>query len=418
MRSPLAWRHETRLALLLATASGVSYFYTMATQSPEQFGLASAVYVTAAEAWLEGADFYAVSPEHLPGYRFLYPPIVLLLFVPYAALGGMTLAYAGQSLLNLLTGGAIVLVLLRMLDRRDIELARVDRWLLAGFVFISPYGMPVLINGQTTMWVALGLAVGIEAVDRDRERVSGLAFGVAATLKVFPAALGLWLLRLRAWRAVAAALALGIGALLAGVLIFGVDVTEQYVTEVLLGRYERETYERVGSPSSPIGGVRRQLAGVGVAAEHLTLASAAVLAPVLAAGYRSVETDFDRLAAVLVTVIATLMFVPLQPLYFALLYVPVVLLLFRLEGGAARYVLIAGVLLTVMMVDYEPALGLASVLPASLFEPVESVLTAFYRVFLPTDVGMWLLAIAAIIVQVAPPGRWWRPRGSDPEPAA
>jgi len=78
--------------LFLGVLSGLSGVVMVPVASAEQFMLASDVYRHAAEAMLAGEDFYAVSPARLPGYRFIYPPIVILLF-------GLGLFFAAGSVL-------------------------------------------------------------------------------------------------------------------------------------------------------------------------------------------------------------------------------------------------------------------------------------------------------------------------------
>lgn len=392
-------RTSARVVLLLGVLSGISYTITTALMSPEQFGLATHVYVTATDAWLNGTNPYTVSPDHLPGYRFLYPPIVLLVFLPHALLDG-ALAIALQTVINLVAGLAIVGIIWRALERRGVALDRIDRVLILAFVLISPYGVPQLIQAQTTLWLALAFAIGFDAIDRDRERLSGFAFALAAIIKVFPAAVGLWLLRLRAWRAVAIAITTGISAILLGAVVLGPDLTVYYLTEVLLGRYEHQGYQRAADPFSTVGGVRRQLAGLfGLEGRWLTVVSLAVLMPILGLAYRHVETDLDRQTAALATVIALLLFLPLQPLYFPLIYFPLLVVLYRMEFGPARVALLVGILVTFVMIDLEPALAAIATLPPAVADPLSNVTIAAFTIALPPDIGMWALLLACVIYQ-------------------
>lgn len=388
------------MLLAISILSGVSYTITTALMSPEQFGLASSVYATAVETWLDGGNPYTVTPDHLAGYHFLYPPIALLVFLPHGLLG-LEGAYAIQIVANILVGLAFVWLLHGALDRRGISLKRIDIALIGGFVLLSPFGVSQLIQGQTTLWLALGVAIGIDAIDRHREDIAGASFAFAAIIKVFPAALGLYLLRMRAWRAVAVAIATGLGALLLGAILLGPDLTTHYVTEVLLARYERETYHRVTDPHTSVGGIRRQLGGLfGVPGGYMTPLSLAVLLPILGVTYWSVETDIQRQGAALATIVALLMFLPLQPLYFAFIFFPLVILLFTLEWGMARYLLLGGVLVSLVMIDLDPLLDFIVVLPEGMETVVAALATAFYQVALPTDIGMWLMLLACVAIQL------------------
>lgn len=397
---------DGRIVLALAILSGISYVATTAITSPDQFGLASDVYATAVDSWLSGGDLYRVSPDERPGFFYLYPPVTLLLFLPHALLGAGMGAYLLQTAINIVVVLAIALVLKRAIERRGVELSALDQGLLLGFVAISPYAMPHFIEGQVTLWLALALAVGFDAIDRDREALAGGAFAAAAVIKVFPAAIGLWLLRLRLWRGVLAAMAVGIGALVAGI-VFGPDLTERYITDILVNRYEGQTYDRVADITNDVGGIRRQLAGItGATGPWMTPVSLAILVPLLALAYRRIDTDTHRLAGILATLTALLLFMPLQPLYMALLFFPVVLLIFTLESGPARWMVLIGTLATVFMIDYENYMDWIQWTPEMISGPLEALGEAFYTVMLPTDVGLWLFLLAAILIHT----EWYQAR--------
>lgn len=389
---------DGRVVLALAILSGLSYIASTALVSPEQFGLASDVYTTAVESWLDGGDLYRVAPEDRPGFYFLYPPVTVILFVPHALLGAGLPAYLLQTILNILVVLAIATMLSRALDRRGIELSPLDRGLLFGFVAISPYAMPHFVEGQTTLWLALALVIGFNALDHHRDDIAGGVFAAAALLKVFPAAVGLWLIRLRRWRGVVVAVAVGLGALAIG-LVLSIDLSVEYLSEVLVNRFEGQSYERVADITRDVGGIRRQLAGLtGTTGPWMTPVALAVLGPLLAMAYRRVDTDIHRLAGVLATIAALLLFMPLQPLYMALLYFPVVLLLFTLAAGPARRMLLGGTLASVAMIDYENFASYVQWLPDPLQAPSEALGEVFYTVMLPTDIGLWLFLLTAVLL--------------------
>ncbi len=387
------------MVLVLAILSGVSYAATTAIMTPEQFGLASDVYATAVDSWLGGGELYRVAPPDRPGFFYLYPPVTVVLFIPHALLGAGLGAYLLQTLLNLIVVLAIFIVLSRALNRRGIELSRLDRGIVLGFIAISPYAMPHFIEGQTTLWLALALVIGFDAIDQNASGVAGGAFALAALIKVFPAALGLWLLRLRLWRGVITAISVGGGVLVAGLVLMP-DLTGQYLTDILLERFEGQSFERVGDMTHDVGGIRRQLAGItGTTGPWMTPVAVAILGPLVALAYRRIDTDIHRLAGILATLTAVLLFMPLQPLYMALLFFPVVLLLVTLKRGPARWSLLGGILATVTMVDHENfALGV-QVLPEPIKTPIATFGELFYSVLLPTDIGLWLFLLSAVLIQ-------------------
>lgn len=392
----------TRVVLVLGVLSGILGGIMMTIESPEQFTLASDVYLYAGEALLSGADVYEVHPPDRPGYHYLYPPVITFLFVPYALFGSELASYVIQTTLNLAVGIAMATLLYRALDRRGVAVTRTDFWLFVAFVLVSAYGMAPLINGQVTHWLALAFVAGFVALERGDERLAGVAFAGAALVKVFPAAIGLLLLRLRAVRAVGVAVATGVGGLLVGVLALGPELTRTYFSEVLFGRYEGTAFEGTPDPTRTAGGIQRQIAALLDVGPELVapLALFVLSIPVLFA-YRRVDTDERRQAAALATIAATLLFFPLQPLYFLLLVYPLVVLLYRLPSGPPRSVLVAGALFSFVHTSHEHVVAIVELSPlsGSAAAALLSVSETAFTVILPTTIGLWLLLAACVLVQ-------------------
>lgn len=410
---------DGRLILAIGIFMGLSYLASSVSGGFGQIGLASDVYATAVDSWLAGGDLYRVAPEDRPGFFFLYPPATIPLFVPHALLGAGLGAYVLQTAINAVVTAAIAIVIVRALRRREVEVGGLDLVLLAGFVFLSPYAMPHFIEGQTTLWLALALAVGFDALDRQREALAGGAFAVAALIKVFPAAIGLWLVRLYSWKGVAVAIGVGLGTLVVG-LVFGLELTQQYLSEILLDRHDSQI-DRVTQLGPDTGGAHRQLTALtGITGPWLTVLTGAVLLPLLALAYRRVDTDIHRLTAVLATVSVLLLFMPLQPLYNALLYFPVVILVFALAAGPARWLVHLGILWTLVMVSHDNFVAYLHHLPDVLAGPAETIADAVYTFAIPPDLGLWCFLAAAILVHsdwYAERYRLTRSGVGDPRPA-
>lgn len=391
---------STRLVLLVGILSGISTLVAAPFFSPEQYMLASDVYLTAAEALLAGEDIYAVAPPGRPGYHYIYPPVVVFVFLPYAVVGSPLGAYAIQTALNLAFGAGIGVVCGRMLARRGVDIERVDWLLLVGFGILSSYSAITVVNGQVTLWLAFAFAVGFDALERGREQRAGVAFALAALVKIFPAAIGLWLVRRRAWRAVVAATATGLTGLALGVVLLGPETTVTYLTEVVTGRYEG--FDGAPEPTETRGGAQRQIAALfGLGPPLLTPLAALVLAPVVAVLYRRVDTDLRRQAAILGTIAATLLFLPLQRLYLPLLVVPLVLLCYLLPASRARTVLLVGTLVSFMRLDYAVvAATVEAALPLAVSGPLTTGLEWLFRVVLPPTLGLWLLLAACVLVHL------------------
>nr|WP_303651826.1 glycosyltransferase family 87 protein [Halovenus rubra] len=363
--------------------------------------LASDVYYYAADALLSGGDIYNVAPPDRSGYHYIYPPVIIFVFVPHVFLGGPGAAFAVQTVLNTGFAVGIAVFLWRALSRRNVALTWIDWLLLTGFGLFSSYSAITVVNGQVTLWLGFAVAAGLDALDRDRDAVAGIAFAGAALVKVFPAVLGLWLLRRRSYRAVVAAVVFGFAGILVGIFALGPDVTETYFTEVLTGRYDG--FDGAPEPAATRGGAQRQVAAIfGIGPPYVTPLAAVVLGPILGYLYLDVGTDNKKNATVLGTVLVALLFFPLQRLYMVLFIVPLVVLLYRLPSGRPRQLLVVGTLVSTVRVSF-PVVETA-VRGLGVAGPLESALLAvghrFYEVILFPTLGMWLLLLGCVFVHV------------------
>lgn len=397
-------RRTTRLILTCGVLVGLWNIAFAPVVAPEQFMLASDVYRHAADAMLAGEPFYSVSPPRLPGYTFIYPPIVIVVFVPHAVLGTAVGAFTIQTVLNVIFALGTTALISRALARRGVALSRVDVVVIASFTLISAHSAITFINGQVTIWLGFAFAAGIHLLDTDRELSAGVAVALAALVKVFPAAFGLWFLRTRAWKAVGAALATGVGGLVLGAIVLGPDVTVTFFEEVLLGRYEGETFEGRPEPARTVGGAQRQIAALtGLGSPLLSVLAVLAVAPVVVKLYQRVETDRQRLAAVLGTIIGFLLVFPLQRLYMPLFAFPLVVLLYTLPSGRARSVFLLGLLFSYARVSYEVVMATLPSLPvpAVIESGLRWAATLFYTVLLPSTLGLWLLLGACVLVSMS-----------------
>jgi len=391
-------RHSTRVVLAVGILAGLSGFLTRAVVSPDQYMLATDVYYNAAESMLAGGDIYEVAPPDRPGYHYIYPPVVIFVFLPHVLTGGPAGAYLLQTALNLCFAAGIAAVLWRAITRRGVALSRPDAPLLFGFALVSTYSGISVVNGQVNIGLAFVIAVGLDAIDRNRGDIAGVAFALAALVKVFPAVLGLWLLRRRAYRGVVLAVAVGVAGLLAGLLALGPGVTETYLTEVLTGRYDG--FDGAPDPTQTRGGAQRQVAALlNIGPPLVTPVAALVLAPVLGYLYLDVETDRQRLATALGTILATLLFLPLQRLYMVLFLFPLVVLLYTLSGGRSRTALLCATLVSFARVEFSIVEATLRTLPLGGFEaPLLALAERVYEVVLPNTLGMWLMLGACVLI--------------------
>ncbi|MGB9963901.1 glycosyltransferase family 87 protein [Halobacterium hubeiense] len=401
-----------RLVLLASVLAGVANTALFPLRNPEQVALATDVYYYSARAALRGADFYAVNPIGQTGFR--YPPAVVLAFAPHAALGDPLLAFAFQTLLNLAALAGLAAIVVRTVERATFEraahgstarsgrgLATLDRALLAAAVFlVGPTGLN-LVMGQVNPLLALGLAGGAVLLERDRRRASGAAFGLVALVKLFPALVGVWLLRRRAWRAVAAATATGIAGLAAGALVFGPATSVAYVTETLAGEAAVASFAGGPDPTAPFVTIRRQLAVLapGLGSTWLLPVGAVVLAPVFAGVNRVVADLRSRLVALQGTLLATLLLLPLEPFYVVLVLFPLLPLLYVLDAGWPRRLVLAGAILLLIPVTWASVTTMTAVLPVGLAAVVRDAARALFSFVLPPTIGSYLVLAGCLLAQ-------------------
>jgi hypothetical protein len=352
-------RTGPRLVLALGLVVGLIPLARAVLAEPWRFGYNYRVYHGTARAVLDGAPIYGVGYSSVDSFHYLYPPATLLVFLALSAfgeLGGYLLHTAGTVAVGLALAWLVVRTVEHGLpgddDPRTVDLAPVDRALVAGYVLLSVHATPSLLYGQVNVHVAAALGAGVVWVAADRQRAGGVAFALAAFPKAFPAAVGVWLLRVRAWRAVAAAVATGLAGFALGVLAFGVGATRAYVDEALLGQSRSAAFAGGVDPGATFTTLVRP---VSVLAPDLdpalmSLVAAALLAPVVAVAYRDLGSTRDRLLGVYVTVLAVLLVLPSYPIYYVYAFFPMLALCYLLTGRA-RVLFLLGVVVTNVPVD-------------------------------------------------------------------
>ena len=356
MRRITETRLSTRAVLLVGVALGIGNLLYILLASRGHLAIDYVVYDLAGEVALEGGNFYTAVPEGLADYfHYVYPPITVLGFVPLA-LVGWKVGFAIHTLLTVVAGLAGAWLIVRYVERIGAtRLPWLDRGLIAGFVVISVHSMPSLVFGQVNHHMVAALALGFVALDRDREILAGSAFGLAAFVKVFPAAVGVWLLRRRAWRAIAAAVGTAIVGFALGFLVFGVDLSIAYVEHAILPRFSPGEFAGGLDPEATYLTIRRPISVLlpGVDPTFDGLLALVVLAPPIAYLYRTIEDREDRLVSIMGTMVAILVFFPSFPIYVVILYFPLVPLLYLLESGRPRQLLVAGALLASVAIRWD-----------------------------------------------------------------
>ena len=378
------------------------------------------VYRVAAETALGGGNFYDVAPERFPEFYYLYPPITIVPFLPFAGVG-LWSGFLIHTVMEVGLGLLLAWVIVRWIERYR-NLAALDYALIAGFVVASIHTVPSLVYGQVNLRMALLVGLGLwlleRSIDADAgspgvtsrsttsletgskagpgtrstarlETLAGVALAGAALLKVFPAAIGVWLLGLRAWRALAGAVVTGVTGLAVGALLFGVDRTWAFFLDALLGRTDDAVFAGGLDPLASYVTVRRPLSFLvpGLEPTLLWLFAAVVLAPPLFYVYTDLETPVDRLVAAHATVLAVLVYFPSYPLYYPIVFATLVPAVYLVADPLPRRLLVAGGVLANVVVLGPTFASIVDLAPPAIGGPLETVGFAVLSVASPVLVG-------------------------------
>ncbi|MFC7072902.1 glycosyltransferase family 87 protein [Halovenus rubra] len=346
----------------------------------EMMGINYRVYHHAAELALDGEPFYNAPPTQAFDWAvYLYPPGTLPLYYPFTFVKWTT-GYTILTGLSILAAVAGTFLLVDYVESVGPRLGWVDAGIIFLAFLLSTHSFGTVYFGNINLMLALGIVFGFWALHRNREIASGVAFGIVALFKLFPALIGLWLLRTRRFRAVGAALATGIGGLLAGIALFGLDTTVFYFTEVVANRTDSSLF--VGG--YPVEGtyyvtvqqpVSWAVAAVWPTAPYsvIVLVSVLVVVPTVAFLYRNVETTMDRQMAIFATLAAMVTLLPSFRWYLVFLYVPMVTLLYLWRPSRSRQLFVAGGVLLSVTFSSGSVVDALSVLPAPLYSVAYAV---------------------------------------------
>ncbi len=388
-----------RLVLGTGFLFGLGYVAYMLAFEPSAVGINLEVYYVAAQASLDGENFLTVAPERVPWFTYVYPPLSIVLFYPVALFPSWQTGIVAHTLVTIAVGIVTARILVHYLASHGRALSRVDQFLVTGFVVASSHAGPSLVYGQVNHHLALAMTIGFVLLERGRQTLGGTAFAMAAFLKVFPAAVGVWLLRQRAWRAIGGAVTTGLGLFTLSVLTFGVDLNHYYLTEALLPRLEHQAFLGGLDPGASYLTLRRPLSVLFPTGPPLLWAGVAFLclAPPVALLYRDVSTVMDRLLAIQGTLIGMLLFFPSFPIYAVVLYFPLIPLLYLLEPGRPRQLFVTGALLANLSVRLDDVRELLSIVPLSELQSLSGPLTPVFTYVTPPLAGLLLMLVACVL---------------------
>jgi hypothetical protein len=334
-------RTRTRLVLAASIVGGLltAVFYLLLRPSPNiTFG----VFYAGAENAMAGRVVYETEYG-----LYVYTPVVLLFFYPFAYLFDFPTAVLAFRVFNVVWVAGYAAVVAGFVGRvADVE--RVDRLLVFGFVAGTVY--PVTVVATANMGIVFGSLLGVGFVLLERDRPSGGAvWALASLVKGFPALWGLYMLRVRRFRAVGAAIVTGVGATLLGIALYGVDAYLRFFTVAAADRVRIQRFAGGNSPDNEAVTPIRPLSQLfpNVDPTVWTPVIVVVVVALTAAAYYLLSTDdlADRATLLLATVVAVTLALPTsQDLDVYLVYAPLVVLLFRERDRTVHAIYAVGTL--------------------------------------------------------------------------
>jgi len=327
-------RTAARIALALTIAGGVltAGFYALFNPSPAN---TFDVFYAAARSALDGRIVYRTEAG-----LFVYTPITLVYFVPFAALFEFPTALLVHRVLSVCATFGYGLALARFLDARGL-VSHFDRALIVACLAIGLYPVVVVVLGGVEIYLGILLGGGFLLLERGDGRVGGALFAIASLFKVFPALWGLYFLVTRRWNAVAGAVATGVGATLTGIVVFGIDAHLRYVQSATSNRVRFEMFRNGRSPDNEAVTPIRPLSQLFPDVDPSVWWPVIVVVVSLCLLYIYVETPQsgldDRVSLLLATVIAVEFAMPTsQDLDMYLLYGPLVVSLYAERNELVR----------------------------------------------------------------------------------
>lgn len=187
----------TRAGLLLTAAVTVMVLWKAATQ----FMLDLEVFQDAGRALVNGHDLYSEDFPTRSGFRFIYPPFGAIVFAPLAPLDATVaqIAWSAATIVSVWAILAMVAVRLK-LDRPGIVALA-----LTGVALLSEPLRSNLMFGQINVF--LFLMVTADVLGFTPKRFRGVLLGVAAGIKITPAAFALMFLVRKDWGSLARSVA-------------------------------------------------------------------------------------------------------------------------------------------------------------------------------------------------------------------
>jgi alpha-1,2-mannosyltransferase len=246
-------RPAARLALVAVNLAAVTFFLLSYSRRGVGFGpyrIDLDVYRIGSQAWLHGANLYGVLPPTSSGARlpFSYPPIAAVLLSPLS-LVPMAVATTVLTIATITLTALVLRVFLRSVAGPAAGSWWTIGWLLPAALFLEPV-RNTLNYGQIN--VALMALVSLDCLTPAPRWPRGALVGIAAAVKLTPAAFVLFFLLRRDWPAARAAVVSCAVSTGAGFVLDWHD-SVQYWTSVVL---------QTSRPGSPAYAANQSIQGV------------------------------------------------------------------------------------------------------------------------------------------------------------
>ena len=190
-----------------------------------EFLLDLEVFQDAGRAFVAGADLYSEDFPTRSGFRFIYPPVAALLFAPLAPLS----ATVAQVAWTAATIVAVWAILAMVAGRARVPRPALVALALTGLVLLMEPLRSNLSFGQINVF--LFLLVTADVLGFTPRRFRGVLLGLAAGIKITPAAFALLFLVRRDWAALTRSVATVIVTAVIGYLVRPAESVHFWTTE-------------------------------------------------------------------------------------------------------------------------------------------------------------------------------------------
>ena len=284
-RPAARWARAALVAVNLAAVTAFLLSYSRHGVGFGPYRIDLAAYRFGGRTWLRGEDLYGQVPvlRGLP-LPFTYPPIAAVVLAPLALLP-MTAADTLLTVGSIALAAVVLLVFLRRLARSAAESVWAAGWLLPAALLLEPV-RSTLAYGQIN--IVLMALVTLDCLTAEPRWPRGALTGLAAAVKLTPAAFVLFFLLRRDYRAAATAAGSFAATTAAGFALAGPDSVHYWTGTVF-------QTGRIGGPATAANqSIQAVLARAGLD-PHTTLGMAiwlALSALVVMVAYRGMRHAF------------------------------------------------------------------------------------------------------------------------------